>query len=302
MDYAYHILSTIRPEELDYKYRPVYESLLHGKLLTALRKIPSFDKRYVVEGLIHYAREELLLKGFNEELLYKAIKLGYRLLRDIVYYSGGRDRKEKTILKGPRVDVRSSIYNFVRLNFTPIYMNYKRTNNIVVLLDTSGSMVPHGLWAITCLATFVHKVRYVVLFSDKVSVVKLSRTRSNRLIIQFLKTILGSGFRGNTDMVSALKEVNKIPLPGKYTLVIISDLKHNMPGDPVPLVRSLVNRLSRFIVITPVNHNHVLAEKVRSLGGEVFIVKSPLEIPRILKKRLNLKTSLVKERKRLSIK
>jgi len=67
-------------------------------------------------------------------------------------------------------------------------------------------------------------------------------------------------------------------------------------------VRSLVNRLSRFIVITPVNHNHVLAEEVRSLGGEVFIVKSPLEIPRILKKRLNLKTSLVKERKRLSIK
>jgi len=297
LDYGVYILEKINPEELHPVYRPVYESLVSGNFYDALKYLPNRDKHAFLEYVLELARE-INIQGASREAILRAIRLSYRLMRNIVTRHGGTyEKKEKHSVKGYRVDVRNSIYGFIHFDCKPVFVRKIRGRELIALLDVSGSMMPYSIWAVTCLATIATRVKYLVLFSDKINIVSIKHKRS-KIFVEFLHNVLLTEFKGYTDIAGALDTSLKLARKNDI-IILISDLKQTLPGDPLASSEKIVNKGLRLLAIVPPKHDYNLANKLRSIGVDIIIARTPYDIPHILKRKLNLKAGLVKEIKRL---
>ncbi len=290
LDYSLYYLKDIDANTIPLKYRPLYESLIHRDLRTMVNKLSIVELHSLVEYVIGRT-VELRNLGYSDEVLANALTLSMRVLRNIVGRHGGfLVEKRKTMVHRGRVEVKDSLYHFVRHNYSLVYTYRVRKPSIVALLDVSGSMRNYSLWAITTLASIIYRVRLAIVFSDKCEVIRFTKYPI-RLLHRFLKTILMSRFNGYTDIDSALTEALRYIRSGDV-VVLISDLKQTVKGDPVQKIKRVVDRGTRFIAITPKHYSVDLANAIRELSGEVIVSSSPLEIPYILRKKLNLKIGI----------
>lgn len=297
LDYANHYLEKIDVNSLDPRYKPVYESLVSNDFYGALNKLGFYDRQSVLEYTIFYAKE-LSTKEGSREVLKRALEIGYRLLRNFVFRKGGRYEGYRIIsTRGGRVAVRNTMYQILRLNYKILFMKKIRGRDVIALLDTSGSMLPYSLWALIALATIIHRLKYIILFSDKQVVVRISRRKKSSLM-NILENILATSFQGYTDIAGALRK-SLLLCRRKSVIVLISDLKQTLPGSPLDVVEDIISKGHRVIVITHPDHDADLAHKLITSGIDVIVAESPYNIPFILKKKLNLKGSVVKESKRL---
>ncbi len=296
LDYAGHYLRKIDFNNLDPKYKPIYESLLENDFYGALNKLSFQDKQALLEYTIFIARDQNLVSSREE--LKKALELGYRLLRNVVFRKGTKYEGRKIVtLRGEHVAIRNTIYQFIRFNYKMLFSKKIKGKDIIAVLDTSGSMLPYSLWALMTLAAVIHRVRYVVVFSETPSIIRIDR-KMKSVLMNILENILETSFRGYTDIAGALKKTLSL-CRNKSIIILISDLKQTLPGNPLETVVDMVNKGHKVIVITHPDHNIDLAHKISSLGVDVIIVDSPYVIPFILKRKLNLKGGVVKESKRL---
>lgn len=295
LDYGSYYLENIDANSLDPRYKPVYESILAGNYYRALEKLSIRDKQALLEYIVSLVRS---FDTLDPEVLRRALDIGYRILRDIIFRKGDvYEDKKITVGCGDRVAIRNTIYNFLRLNYRVVFLRKIRGRQVVAVLDVSGSMLPYSLWAIIALATIIHRVKYLVLFSDYVDVVKVSKKKS--IVLKLLSNLCRRVFQGYTDIAYAVSLVASKLCSNRSIVIVISDLKQTKPGDPLQAFMKLVEKGCKIIVITHLNHDRSLAEKLENLGIDVIVVNSPYTLPYILKKKLNLKGGVEKESKRL---
>ncbi|RLG89740.1 MAG: VWA domain-containing protein, partial [Thermoprotei archaeon] len=177
----------------------------------------------------------------------------------------------------------------VRYNYEIARIKAKRTTKISALVDISGSMTKYSLWAILSLAQIIPLVKVVVLFSEKTRIVKMPKTSSRKLIIDFLEHLYTS-FGGYTNISKALREVTKYVSPNEV-IVVFSDLEQTvLDTDPWIIVKELMSKHNASIVFfVPPYHRIDVAEKMKSIGCEVIVARSPELISKWLRKRLNFK-------------
>ncbi len=290
LDYSLYYLDSIDRDYIPARYKPLYESLCSRDYRGLISSLSVIELHSILEYIIDRAIE-LRERGFDETVLLNALNLGLRILRHIVYrQKGSIYEKRKSIVRRGRLEVRDSLYRIARYNYQLVYTSRVYKPSIIALLDVSGSMRSYSLWAVSTLASIMYRVKIIVLFSDKIEVLR-TRGYPLRMLSRFLKSILISKFMGYTDIASAVREAMKYSRRGDI-MVLISDLKQTVKGDPVGVVREAISRTSRFIAIVPRNYSIELARAIEGFGGEVVVSKSPLEIPYILRQKLNLKIGI----------
>lgn len=299
LDYSSSFLRSIDPNNIPINYRPVYEALVHGQYSRLLHKLDIVELHSITEYIVERT-SELYSSMYDESILENALRIGVKALKTIIDRAGKPiGVKRRCFVRRGRLDIKDSLYNIVRLNYSLVYEYRLRRPDTVAVLDISGSMKNYALWAITSLATLAYLIKYIILFSEDVGIVPLSR-RKRSLLKDLLKTILVKGFSGYTDIAKALDTALKY-VRGKSRIVLISDLKQTVEGDPLVSVAKIINKGHKLYVIVPRNHDRVLANKIIELGGRVAIAKSPIEVPYILRRRLNLKTGFRMGDKRHSV-
>ncbi len=273
LDYMYYFLDKIDPEMLDYKFKPVYESLLRNDVRGLTYSLGKINPSEFVELISLRIWDIYTTSGsISQDVLYRALRLGYMLLKYIVKTRGEVTDKYIVSSKG-KIDVRRSIYNVVRSNYYFTYICKKKLRRIIVVLDTSGSMIKYSLSAVLSLAKLIMLTKVVLLFSDKVSIVKIHRNNQRDLIMKFLEGIYVNGFKGYTNLSLALRKVYEYVKP-RDKVVIISDLKQTVGDeDPLrPLLR-LISRNINIVFLVPPSYDRVVADKFRELGVHIYPVK-----------------------------
>jgi len=291
LEYSSYYADRVDPGYLPHRFKPIYESIanMDKKIFstrTILREYPSLLEYIVCRA------NSLRSLGYGDDVINRALHIGLRILRYIVGRMYRSSRRIRVPYRCNRIDLRTTIYNIIRLNYEERYLDFEREPYIIVLLDTSGSMFNHSLWAICTLATLIHRIRYVVLFSEDIDIVRVRR-HTTTLLYRFLKSILDHGFQGYTNIGYAVSKA--LALARKRTLyILISDLKQTVKGDPLKPIGELLRRGHRLLVIATENHDRGLAGSIESLGGDVLVVKSPLDIPYVLRRKLSLKSMFLK--------
>ncbi|MCD6300684.1 MAG: VWA domain-containing protein, partial [Staphylothermus sp.] len=216
------------------------------------------------------------------------IRIGYHILKYSITGRFKLNKKIRSLVDG-RIDTRRTIFNIVRYNYEITRVKAKKTTKISALVDISGSMTKHSLWAILSLAQIIPLVKVVVLFSENTRVVKMPKTSSRKLIMDFLEQLYSS-FGGYTNISKALRDVAKYVSPNEI-IVVFSDLEQTVPDiKPWEIVKELISKHNASIVFfVPPNHRTDIAEKMKSIGCEVIVAKSPESIGKWLKRRLNFK-------------
>lgn len=291
LEYSSYFTSKVDPRHLPYKFRPIYESMVNmdQRVFSAkaiVREYPSLLE-YILTRTIN-----LRSLGYNKDVINRALHLGLRILRYIVGKVSKTDKKIKVTYRSNKIDLRGTIYNVIRLNYEERYFDRRKEPNLIILLDISGSMFNHSLWAICSLATFIHRINYVLLFSENVDIVRIKRHSMN-LLYKFLRSIMDYGFKGYTNIELALSKA--LLLAKKKTFyILISDLKQTVHGDPLKPINELLRKGHKLLVIAPQNYDRELAHSIQSMGGNVVVVKSPFDILYVFRRKLSLKSNFLK--------
>lgn len=291
LEYSSYFSDKVDPRYLPHRFRPIYESIINMDQRIFLTKAILHEYPSLLEYVLTRAIS-LRSLGYSNDVINRALHLGLRILRYIVGKVHKSSRKVKVTYRSSKIDLRGTIYNVIRLNYEERYFDWKKEPNIIVLLDTSGSMFNHSLWAICSLATFIYRINYVLLFSENVDIVRIRR-HSTHLLYKFLKSIIEHGFKGYTNIELALSKA--LSLARKKTFyILISDLKQTVKGNPLKPIGELLKRGHKLLVIAPQNYDRELAHSIESLGGNVIIVKSPFDIPYVFRRKLSLKSNFLK--------
>ena len=289
LDYSIYYLDKIDPQVLDHRLKPLYKSLANNdyKSLTRIlgKYYPDIIIEYLSLKLFEFSRVQGVLK---RDKINKLIRIGYDILKYSIKGKYKLKKKIKSIVDG-KIDTRKTIFNLVRYNYEIARIKAKRTTKISALVDISGSMTKYSLWAILSLAQLIPLVKVVVLFSEKTRIVKMPRTSSRKLIIDFLEHLYTS-FGGYTNISKALREVAKYVSPNEV-IVVFSDLEQTVPDtEPWIIVKELISKHNASIVFfVPPYYRIDVAEKMKSIGCEVIVARSPELISKWLRKRLNFK-------------
>ncbi len=288
LDYSAFFMDRVSVESLPTQFKPLYESLVRQDPKLFMSKLRDLDKYAVVEYIAWRAGE--LRSSYGDELIRRALQLGLKMLQTFspqaLCVKTVKRRAAGRIVKG-EVDPRATLYNFVRMNYAIKYRLHTHVGGSIVVIDVSGSMFTHALWAVMSLATLIPRAEYVVFFSSKSSVVRVGGI-TRWVAYKFLKKVLEEGFGGYTDLESGLRTALRNSR-GRTLIVVISDLKQTLPGDPVAAFKRAIDRGNDVVVIAPENHDRDVAESIKALGVKVIEVRSPLEIPFILKSKARFK-------------
>ncbi len=282
LDYAEYLLSKIDPEQLDPDLKPIYESMISRDYTSLLysfsRRKPEFFIEYLALTISKLVRERGVIE---KEMIDRAIKIGYIVLRNAMKRIGEPvGRYKYSPIKG-FIDLRKTIYNYVRLNYEITRRDRWRMNRIHLLIDTSGSMLKFSTWAILSSAYFLPVSKYIVLFSREAIVFKSSKKTIRELLIRFLVEVYLKGFTGYTNITNALRTVYRLVAPGDR-VVMFSDLMQTIPDeDPAIQARRILDKQVEVTIITPQRHDPVLADKLVEMGCRLYI--EPKLTPRLIK-------------------
>jgi len=289
LDYSLYILSKIDLNNLEPVLKPIYRSILerNNKLLFNM-----LSQRYpldVVEYLSNSVWDYISTQGFNREIVWNAVRVGYEVLKYSIRGFDYVGRYVDSTVYG-RVSVRKTIYNYARYNYLVVKKHREKYGRVVALVDVSGSMLRYSTWAVLSLSTIIPIVKYIVLFSDKAYVYKPPRKSSKSLIINYLEKLFIDGFHGYTNISGAIRVLNTIS-SSNDNIIMFSDLEQTVPDtDPwVEVEKYLTRKGGRFIVFAPPRYSSETAGSLSKLGVDVVVVNDPYRIPYLLKRKLNLK-------------
>ncbi|MCS7128664.1 MAG: VWA domain-containing protein [Sulfolobales archaeon] len=288
LDYSSFFMDRVSLDDLPIQFKPLYESLVRQDPKLFMSKLRELDKYAAVEYIAWRAGD--LRSSYGDELIKRALQLGLRMLQAFspptLCVKTLRHRVARHAVRG-EVDPRATLYNFVRMNYAIKYRLHTRVGESIAVIDVSGSMFTHALWTVMSLATLIPRVEYVVFFSSKSSIVRVSGI-TRWIAYKFLKKVLEEGFGGYTDLESGLRTALR-NLRGRALIVVVSDLKQTLPGNPIAAFMRAIDRGNDVIVIVPENHDRDVAEAIKALGVKVIEVHSPLEIPSIIKSKARFK-------------
>jgi hypothetical protein len=271
LDYSRFLLGKIDPGTLDYRLKPIYESLLAGDVRGAVTFYSRKHLFDVVETIGHIVWEKYshgIKPGFNE--IKRALELGYMVLRQYAGATGIPTGKyHHTCLRG-RLDTRATMRNMVRGQYVIVNRRRQRKPRNILLLDTSGSMLRYSLQAVIMVARFMPSIKYTVIFSDRIEIVNIGNTSIRRLLTGFLAEVYTRGFRGYTDIAGALRAAANIGR-GKCKLILVSDLKQTVPkGDPLKEAEKIISMGGKLAVVIPPGSDTNLASMLERLGAETY--------------------------------
>ncbi|WP_440060060.1 VWA domain-containing protein [Thermogladius sp. 4427co] len=285
-DLALYYASRVNPGHLEERLRILLYSILgddQKKLLYSVSRLYPDD---TIELISMIVRDEYGAGVLNYEDIRKALVLGVRVFDEV--RKGVRIRGRRRRASSGRLDLRSSLYNLIRLNYRLVFRNIPRKRNITALIDVSGSMLRYSIWTLIALASMIGFVDKIVLFWDEVEMIKPPARKTEIVVYRFLNRVYNLRFRGYTNISKALR-ASRFLSTGRI-VVLVSDLQQTVE-DVEPWVEAsrLIDKGIRVIVIAPPRHNSKVLKKMESIGCDVLIVKNPSKIPILLKRRLNIK-------------
>ena len=282
---ALYYAGRVDASQLDHSLRRLLESILGEDQRGFERVVSKLFPDDAIELLSMRVLDYTSTKGFNYEVMERALRLGCRIFENAEKGSrvGGRVRSSRG-----RVDVRATVFNYSRFNYRLSFKDVLRKRSVTVLIDVSGSMLRYSIWALIALASLIEVVDRILLFWDKVEVVKPPARKTRPLVYKFLEKLYTQKFRGYTNISQAIRAVKAKPT--SRVVLIVSDLKQTVRDtEPWVEVSELIERGVRVIVVTPPRHDNEVLRRLRDVGCETIIVKNPSKLPILLKKRLNIK-------------
>lgn len=289
LDYSGYFLFKIDPNKLDPRYRPLYRSLLDNDLKGVMTYLSKHMPAEAIEYLGQRVWEYIRNKGsLDRELLLKAVRLSYEILKYNI--SGWREtgKRRESIHRG-KLNVRKTIYNFIHMDYTLSRTAREKKPSIIGVIDVSGSMIRYSTWAVLSLASIMPLLKIYILFSDKMSIYRPPSRISSGIIVRFLEKTFEEGFRGYTDIGSALRKSSEFA-SSRDIIVLFSDLEQTTGNiDPVDEAARIISENKTLLVFTPPLHRVDVAEELRRIGVEVVTMNSPEKLARFLGRRLNLK-------------
>jgi len=208
-----------------------------------------------------------LLEKSMERLLYRfAARDGLRLLPE----------SEIRPIPPGRLEVRRSIYNMVRFRTRPFaYRNRLRANPLVLVLDSSGSMIDYAAWSIGIASLFPRHLMRLVVFREVPEVHEGPFARR-----ALARILLSTRFRGYTNISAAL---DAAAMPGIRRIVVVTDLHQTVNDVPVEaVVADLRARGKRVIFIVPPGHDQETRRLVEKARARVLTARTPEEAARLL--------------------
>jgi len=262
-------------------------SEIEGMALTALSIVDFVEGGFEsVEGLVSSLRRLSLpsalrvLRGLYTRAGPEARRLVVRAAASLLYRLAAREglrllpRKALSPHPPGRLEVRHTIYRMGRLAQDPLVFRRRlRSRSLGLVLDVSGSMLEHSVWALSIAMLFNHNIERLVLFSSEPRVIEGPFTP-----LELAETLLSTRFAGYTDIAGAL-EAAATPKPRR--LVLVSDLRQTVkPGDPVGVASALVRRGVKMLVIAPPAHDIAARRGLEEVGVSVRIAYTPRDAAR----------------------
>ncbi|ADI32529.1 vWA domain-containing protein [Staphylothermus hellenicus] len=292
LNYSIYFAEKINPDSLEPNLRPIYRSIISGdkkKLLYYLGIIMPINSVEFITAKIWDIMSSNT--GINREQLSRAIRIGYEILKYTASLSGTTLSKRKKIssIRG-RMDVRKTVFNYSRFNYNIVKRDKDREFRVFTLIDISGSMIKHSLWAVLSLASIMPIVKNIILFSDKVFVNKPPGSLNRGLIVNYLEKLFIEGFKGYTNISLALRTVKKFSRSNDYIL-LFSDLEQTVADtEPWIIAEKLISKNKvNLVVFTPPYHNIEAANMMERAGCIVVRTKSINDIFKWFKRGLNFK-------------
>lgn len=282
---ALYYAGKVDASQIDYSLRQLLESILGEDQRGFERVVSKLFPDDAIELLSMRVLDYASTKGFNYEVIERALRLSCRIFENAKKGSrvGGRVRSSRG-----RVDVRATVFNYSRLNYRLSFKDVLKRRTVTVLIDVSGSMLRYSIWTLIALASLIEVVDKILLFWDKVEVVKPPARKTRPLVYKFLEKLYTQKFKGYTNISQAIRVVKAKPT--SRVVLIVSDLQQTVRDtEPWVEVSELIDRGVRVVVITPPRHDNEVLRKLKDAGCETIIVKNPSKLPILLKKRLNIK-------------
>lgn len=270
LDYSMYLLKKIDPESLDPRLRPVYSSLVKGDYKSMLAWISRNYPAEAIEFIGYKVHELFLSKGYiHREELSRALEIGYKVLRLSLSHTG-EEIDRYVYSRIGRIDLRKTVYSFTRGIYDIVKRRRIRHKKIILLLDTSGSMVKHSVWAILSIARLIPLTKHVILFTDRVRIVRITKRSTRELILGFLEKTYIEGFTGYTNISLALRVARRIARRGDH-VVLVSDLRQTVKDvDPVQEAQNLLDKGVKIAVIAPSSHDTSTRNRLNALGIQVI--------------------------------
>jgi hypothetical protein len=292
LDYSIYLASRVNTEALEPGLRRLHEGLIAGDSRRLITIIARQDPAEAVEAISYKVWEYASTRGRLEvesSLLRRAVEIGCMILSRAWARRGVAAEWRASFRRG-RVDVRKTMFKHLRMDESIVYRRRERRVKVVGVVDVSGSMSRFSLWAILSLASLTPVLSGVVMFSEKPVVYKAPGVKTHRLLVNYLENLFQQGFKGYTNISSALREAYRLSLKtGSNRIVVFTDLQQTVQDvDPWVEAAGITGRGVRVIVITPSQTDDRVVELMRSAGCLVEVVSSPEKIPKILKRKLNV--------------
>jgi len=292
LEYSKHLLLGIEREHLDEDLKPIYKCMVSGDWKNLMVYL---SRRYWIAALEYIANtiwERARAEGVEAGVLARVLRLSLTMLRYGVKGGEYRGRVKYSGTRG-RLAVRKTVYRVIRGDYSIVRKYREKYDKVIAIVDTSGSMLKYSLWTIASLAAILPIVKAIVLFSDTVRVFKPPKKSFTQLALRYLEQVFSSGFKGYTNISLALREAGKLA-SGSDVAIVLTDLEQTVRDtEPWIEVQSLLKRkCKRMIFIVPPEHRDDVAERIKSSGGEVVVVEDPSRIPKIVRRKLNLKIRL----------
>ncbi len=274
LDYSLYLIDKIDPRQIDPKFKPIYESLSRNDLKLLTYNLATIYPSEIIEFLSYKVWEQYTTTGaFDRRVIEKAIRLGYMMLKYIIKHRGEQLGREENSYRG-RINVRKTLFNYTRNNYYIIYRSKRKVRRINTLIDVSGSMTKYSILALISLAKLLSLTKYIVIFSDKASIVRIHKKYSKEPLIKLLEKIYMEGFRGYTNLSLAFKTIYRYVNAGDH-IFVITDLKQTVKDiDPVIVINELLSKNVKIHVLVPPKYNTHLAEELEKLGVTIHHIRS----------------------------
>ncbi len=183
-----------------------------------------------------------------------------------------------TRVRGPsgrRLDLRRTIYNLLRMRQRPlIFEDRAKSRPLILVLDTSSSMIDYSAWAIAVSSMFARHIEKLVFFSHKVQASRGPFTKR-----ELAKLLLGADFGGRTNISEALRRAAEHA--SSRLITVVSDLAQTVDDEPPWRVASALRRSGfRLVFITHERHDREARRLLEAEGAKVFVARSPRDAGR----------------------
>jgi len=291
-EYSKYLLLGVDHNHLDEELKPIYKYMVSGEWKDLMLHL---SRKYWIEAIEYIANtvwDHARTAGTEASVLAKALRLGLTMLKYGVRGGEYRGEAKYSSTRG-RLAVRRTVYRVIRGDYSIVRKYREKHDKIIAVVDTSGSMLKYSLWTIASLATMLPVVKAIVLFSDTVRVFKPPKNSFIQLALKYLEQVFSGGFKGYTNISLALREAGKLASGGDV-VIVLTDLEQTVQDtEPWVEVQTLLkSKCRRVVFIVPPEHRDDVAARIKSSGGEVVVVEDPSSIPKIVRRKLNLKIRL----------